>query len=138
MGSKDQSNTVRKVAIGAAIAALAGYVTGILTAPKSGKETRADIKDTAVKGKAEAERQLKKLHTELSELLDEIKTKGSDVSDKTAKELAGLVDKAKVTKEKTREILSALHEGDAEDKELKKAIDEANAAIDHIKQYIKK
>lgn len=29
--------------IGAALGALAGAVTGILTAPKSGKETRADI-----------------------------------------------------------------------------------------------
>lgn len=138
MARKDQSSTAKKVAIGAAIAAVAGYVTGILTAPKSGKETRADIKDTAIKGKAEAERQLKRLHTELNELLDEVRSRGTELSDKASKELAGLVDKAKLAKEKTREVLSALHEGDAEDKELQKAIDEANQAIEHIKQFLKK
>lgn len=35
--------------IGVAVAALAGFVTGILTAPKSGKETRKDISDKASK-----------------------------------------------------------------------------------------
>jgi gas vesicle protein len=34
------SSPVKKIAIGASIAALAGYVTGVLTAPKSGKQTR--------------------------------------------------------------------------------------------------
>lgn len=33
-----------KVALGAIIGAAAGVVAGILTAPKSGKETRADLK----------------------------------------------------------------------------------------------
>ena len=51
-----------------------GYLAGILTAPKSGKETREDIKDTAVKTYSEAEKQLKKLHTELNDVLAEAKT----------------------------------------------------------------
>ncbi|MCA1806602.1 MAG: YtxH domain-containing protein, partial [Actinobacteria bacterium] len=42
------ANKSGKFAIGAVFAAAAGYVTGILTAPKSGKETRKDIHDTAV------------------------------------------------------------------------------------------
>jgi len=36
-----------KFGLVAAGAAVAGYVAGILTAPKSGKETRKDIKDKA-------------------------------------------------------------------------------------------
>jgi gas vesicle protein len=43
--------TKGKFAIGALLGAAAGFVAGILTAPKSGKETREDIKDTAVKAK---------------------------------------------------------------------------------------
>ncbi len=39
----------KKIAIGTAIGLAAGYVTGILTAPKSGKETRQDIKKIAPK-----------------------------------------------------------------------------------------
>jgi gas vesicle protein len=43
-----------KFAIGAIIGAVAGIAAGILTAPKSGKETRADIKSKASDIKAEA------------------------------------------------------------------------------------
>ena len=34
--------------VGVAAAALVGFVAGVLTAPKSGKETRKDITDKAV------------------------------------------------------------------------------------------
>lgn len=132
------AKTLRNLAIGTAVAAAAGYVTGILTAPKSGKETREDIKKTAQNTMSDAEKELKKLHTELSDLLNESKKKGGDLSGKATKELSALVDKAKESKEKAREVLSAIHEGDAEDKDLRKAIGDANKAIDHIKTYLKK
>ncbi|MDB5169219.1 MAG: hypothetical protein JWO41_575 [Candidatus Saccharibacteria bacterium] len=128
----------KRFAAGAAIAGVAGYLAGLLTAPKSGKETRDDIKDVASRGVSEAEKDLKALHTELSKLLDEAKTQGEKLTDKAQKELGDLVEKAKDTKEKAREVLSAIHEGDAEDKELSKAIKDANDAIDHIKKYLKK
>jgi hypothetical protein len=48
------------------------------------------------------------------------------------------VDKAKDTKEKVREMLSALHEGDAEDQDLKRAITNANSALDHLRDFLKK
>lgn len=56
-----------KFAIGAIIGAVAGVVAGILTAPKSGKETRADLKNKAgdLKKKAEAtSKDAKKLASE--------------------------------------------------------------------------
>ncbi len=128
----------KNFAIGTTIAAIAGYVAGVLTAPKSGKETRGDIKDTANKGVLEAEKELKKLHSELDKLLNESRDKGSDLSDKASKELTILVDKAKDSKEKARTMLSAIHEGDAQDKDLRKAITEAHKAIDHIRTYLNK
>jgi gas vesicle protein len=130
--------TVKRFAIGTVIAGAAGYVAGLLTAPKSGKETRADIKDVTGKGLTEAEKDLKKLHTELGKLLDDAKGHGDKLSGKAHKELSQLVEKAKDTKEKAREMLSAVHEGDAEDKDLKQAIKDAHYAIDHIKDYLKK
>src|SRR4051794_28133267 len=105
-------DTAKKLAITTAIAGVAGYVAGILTAPKSGKETRQDIKDAAHKGAAEAEKKLKELHTELSKLLDEVKSRSGDLSEKARKELDSLVAAGKASKEKARELLSALHEGD--------------------------
>jgi gas vesicle protein len=132
------ADTARKVAVGAALAAAAGYLTGILTAPKSGKETRDEIKNSAIRKKTEAEKELKKLHTELTDLIGDVKDKGMTMSAKTSKELEAFVDKAVVAKEKARELLSALHEGDAEDKELQQAIAEANKAIDHLRKFVKK
>jgi gas vesicle protein len=131
-------STAKKFAMGTAIAAVAGYVAGLLTAPKSGKETRKDIKDAAEKGITEGEKQLKKLHTELNSLVDEVKIKGGDLGDKAKKELDSLVDKAKDSKDKARELLTAVHDGGAEDKDLQKAIDDATKAIEHLRNYLAK
>jgi gas vesicle protein len=120
------AKTLKNLAIGTVIAGAAGYVAGILTAPKSGKETRNDITDVTQRGVTEAEKDLKKLHTELASLLDEAKDKSGDLGDKTQKDLTDLLSKAKDTKEKAREMLSAIHEGGAEDKDLRKAIADAN------------
>lgn len=138
MAKKNKGDTVKKIALGGVFAAVAGYVAGLLTAPKSGKETREDIKETATKTVSEAEKELKKLHTELGKIIDEAKGRGDKVGDKTQKELTDLLDKAKDTKEKAREMLSAIHEGDADDKDLNKAIKDANKAIDHIRVFLKK
>lgn len=127
----------RKFALGAVIAAAAGYLAGILTAPKSGKETRKDIQNAAVKTKAEAEKALKNLHSELADLIKEAKQKAKDLSDTAKEELTGAVEKAQTAKEKTREILSAIHEGGANDEDLQRAIDEAKKAASYLKQYIK-
>lgn len=136
MSSKNKA--VKGIAISAAIAAAAGYVAGILTAPKSGKETRSDIKNAAVAGKAEAEKQLKQLHTQLASLLNQAKDEVSDLKGKAQKDLNDAMDKAKKAKDKARVILSAVHEGDADDQDLKKAIDEAKKALKSLKDYMKK
>ena len=128
----------KRFAVGAVIAAAAGYVAGILTAPKSGKETRKDIKDTTVRAYTAAEKELKVLHTELSHLLDEAKKKGTELQGVAAQNLEKAMAVAKEAKEKARELLSAVHEGDAEDKDLKKAVDEATKAVDHLKTFLKK
>ena len=126
------------LALGVAIAGAAGYIAGILTAPKSGKETRDDIKVGVNKGIAEAEKQLKVLHTELNTVLAEAKKRGEKLSGAAKKELDGILVKAKDAKEKVREVLSAIHEGDADDKDLQQAIEDANTAIEHIKSYLKR
>ncbi|HUS26448.1 MAG TPA: YtxH domain-containing protein [Nevskiaceae bacterium] len=128
----------KRFAIGTVVAAIAGYLAGILTAPKSGKETRKDIKDTAERGITEAEKQLKRLHTELDKVLGQAKQKAETAKGTAKKEIDQAVTAANVVKEKAREVLSAIHEGDADDKDLKKAINDATKAIDHLKTYLKK
>lgn len=131
-------NVVKKVAVGAAIAGVAGYVAGVLTAPKSGKETRQDIKKAASKAKTEAEKKLKELHSELNTKLEEAKKKGSDLTGKARQEFDKVLENAGGVKEKVREILSALHEGDADDPDLKKALKDAKDALKNLEKYAKK
>jgi gas vesicle protein len=130
------SKNSNKWALGALVAAAAGYVGGILTAPKSGKETRQDIKDSAAKAKAEAEKKLKQAQKELMDLMDKVKAHKSSATSRAKTELDELVKKAQGAKDKASEMLSAAHEGEANDKDLQKAIDEAKKASEHLKKFL--
>ena len=134
----DKSQTAKRIAIGGAIAGLAGFIAGVLTAPKSGKETREDLHKIANKRMADAEKDLKSMHTELGDLLNDSKKASGKMSKKAQGELNELVDKAKDTKEKVREVISAIHEGGANDKDLQKAVKDARNAIDHMRDFLKK
>lgn len=127
----------KKVALGAAVAAVAGFVAGILSAPKSGKETRVDIKNAAVKAKSEAEKNLKAIHSELNDVLTDVKTKGEELSGKAKIEFEDIVVKARNAKEKVRDVLSGLHDGDADDPDLKKALQDAKDALKSLEKFIK-
>lgn len=128
----------KKIAVGAALAAGAGYLAGILTAPKSGKETRKDIKDVAVKSKIEAEKQLKRLHSELQDLINDAEVKAKKLKDKSAEELKKAIDKAKLAKEKAREMLSAIRSGETDDSNLESALNEVKLAQKNLVKYLKK
>ena len=134
--SKDSS---RKWAIGAVLAAVAGFVAGILTAPKSGKETREDIKDTANRVVSEAEKQMKKLHSEMNVVIEDAKQVLGGKTGKAKEDISKAVTVAKEKQGKVKELLSALRDGGASDNpELKKAIKEASSALDHLKSFLKK
>lgn len=128
----------KRWAMGALIAAVAGYVAGVLTAPKSGRETRADIRSAAENGMLEAEKQLKKLHTQMAGQIRDAKVQVETLKGAAKKELSIAIDKATVAKEKARVMLSALHEGDAQDKDLQKALKEGHKALEHLKNYLAK
>lgn len=131
-------NVGKKVALGAVIAGLAGYVAGILTAPKSGKETRQDILNSANKAKTEAEKKLKALLSELNQKIDSTKKAGNKLTGKAKQEYEKVLESAGNAKEKAREILSAIHEGDADDPDLQQAIRDAKAALKNLEKYAKK
>jgi len=134
----DKNSAVKIFAIGALISAAAGYIAGILTAPQSGKETRADIKNKATESYAAAERELKRLHTELSETIDKVNSRLKDLQGRSAREADEALQKGRAVKQKAREVISALHDGEADDKELRRAIKDATDAIEHLRNYLKK
>lgn len=130
--------STKRLAVGALFAAVAGYVAGILTAPKSGRETREDIKEGAQKSYAEAEKELKKLHTELTQLIEEAKVKIEPTAGKARQDLQSAIDAGKQGKEKAGEILSAVRAGKAKDKDLQKVVTDVKKTVDHLKTYLKK
>jgi gas vesicle protein len=127
-----------KWAAGALAAGAVGYLIGILTAPKSGKETREDIRNAAMKAKSEAEKRLKALLSELNQKIEAAKVQGAKLKGKAKVEFDKATQKAVNAKQKVREVLSALHDGDADDPELKQAIRDAKAAIKNLEAYVKK
>ena len=72
---------VSKLAIGAIVGAAAGVVAGVLTAPKSGRETREDIKRKAGELKDQAVTTKDGLLFKAEELGDEVRMKAADAID---------------------------------------------------------
>jgi len=126
----------KQVAVGAVFAAAAGYVAGILTAPKSGKETRQDIAKGALKAKSEAEKKLKELHKELGDVIAEGKKLAESVSASVKSELEEVISRAVAAKEKVRGVLTAIHEGESEDKDLDAAIKEVTKSLTDLRTFI--
>lgn len=134
--TKDK-NTGKSFAIGALIAGVAGYVTGVLTAPKSGKETREDIVDKAEDIKHGAEDQLQSAQEEVSDLLKATKNKTLALSSQAREEFNEAVVKAKDAQNKSSSVLKAVRAGEASDPELNKAIKQLKLAQKNLAKYLK-
>lgn len=133
---KDQ-HTGRKIAVGALVAGAVGYLAGILTAPKSGKETREDIAEKASELKDEGVEQLQDLRDELDGLINDAKDKTVALSAKAREEFNEAVVAAKDAKNKAGTVIKAVKAGEAQDPDLNKAIKQANLAKKNLGKYFK-
>lgn len=130
------AKTGRKLAVGALVAGVAGYVAGILTAPKSGRETREDIKDATTRATREAEKKLKVAYHELSDLVDEGKQHANDAAVKGKQGYEEAMTKATDMRDKLKELLTAVRDGDVDDPELQKVMKDADALKTHLKKFL--
>jgi gas vesicle protein len=128
----------KRIAVGAAIAGAVGYIAGILTAPKSGKDTRKDIQVAATKAKNEAEKQLKELHSELDQLLAKAKQQSTKLQGASKQGIDKAVAVAQTAKAKAREVLSLAHEGGTDDTDLQKVVRDVSKAVEDLKTYLSK
>ncbi len=122
----------KSVVKGGIIGVVLGAIGGILFAPKSGKETRQDIKDAALKANKEAEAKLKKLHTELGDKADEAKKMAEEYKGKAKTELNELGQRAEFAKQKVSELISAVREFEAEESEVEKILKEGKKVVADI------
>jgi gas vesicle protein len=134
---RKKQNTGKKVAASALIAGVAGYLSGILTAPKSGKETRKQLVEDAESIKVSTEEQLQKANEELKVLLKDTKTKTVALSGQAREEFNEAVIRAKDAQNKASTTIRALKNGEAEDPELNKAVKQAKQAAKNLSKYFK-
>jgi len=137
MTFRRKENTAKKVAVGSAIAGAVGYLAGILTAPKSGKETRGDLVDKAGDVKDSAEDQLASLNEELKELIKSTKVKTVSLSSTARAEFNEAVMHAKDAQNKATQVLKAVKNGEANDPDLNKAVKQSKQAVKNLAKYLK-
>ena len=97
----NHKKTGGKFVIGAIFGAIAGAITALLTAPKSGKETREDLKDKANEYKDDAVRQLRKLEGELNKKTSDVRRAAHKIEGKYKDQADALVAKAETIKDRT-------------------------------------
>lgn len=107
----------KKFGLGILIGAIAGVIAGLLTAPKSGKETRQDIKNKAGEIKGTAERKLKEAHKELDKLSNEAKARAKDLQGKAKDEMDAYAKKADELKERVKSAITSIKSGDDDNDE---------------------
>lgn len=127
-----------KLALGAIVAAGVGFVAGILTAPRSGKQTRKKLGQSASKARVEGEKQLKQLHSELQNLIKEAESQVKKSKIKVDEQFKKQLENSKKTKQKVKMIISAIHSGEATDPDLQKMLAEAKKAKTNLSKFIKK
>jgi len=93
---------------GAVIGAVAGFAAGILLAPKSGKETRSDIKKTGIKYKSASEKKLKALKADMSKKATAAKNKAKRLKGHARDEMTELAEAADIMKIKIDEALDEI------------------------------
>jgi gas vesicle protein len=127
----------RKVALSAVIGGLAGYVTGVLTAPKSGKQTRNELVDKAEAAKDGAEYKLQEAIDELNTTIAETKQKSLALSAKARSEYDESVVKGKDSLNKASQVLKAMKAGEASHPDLNRAVKQARQATKNLGKYLR-
>lgn len=104
-----------KFALGAFFGAAAGLVAGLLTAPKSGKETRADLKEAALKTKDTVMTEAEKAKGVATQKTQEVKQKAeevaADVKAKTEEVVEEVTDRAVDLRDRTEQAIEGAKKG---------------------------
>lgn len=129
----------RKFGFGIIIGAIAGILAGFLTAPKSGKETREDIKKKAHEVKGSAERRLKDAHKELGKLIEDTSAKAEKLKGQARDELKDLTAKAEELKAQIKSAITSIKSGDDDndDATIDQLLKDLSALKDKIAKQVK-
>jgi uncharacterized membrane protein len=76
------------------------------------------------------------LHSELANIIAQAKRQAKVAESDVKDDFQAAITEAVAAKEKVREILSALHEGESENRDLQKAIEDVNNSLEQLKKYL--
>jgi len=82
-----------KFALGALFGAIAGLAAGVLTAPKSGKETRAELKVKAEELKSDVSKKAEYVASEATDIAENVKEKAQGAANEVKVEVVDLKDR---------------------------------------------
>ena len=105
----------KNLAVGAAIGAVAGVIAGVLFAPKSGKETREDLKHMSSKTVEAFVKEAKKLEVQIEDLIKESNKTRADVAKSVADTMKKYQDQAYFAQEKLVTLYKAVKNDEVED-----------------------
>ena len=100
-----------KFAIGALIGVAAGFVAGILTAPKSGKETRDELKTKATQKKEEVVAKGKEVRSKAGDVAEDVVSNAEKAAGKAADAVVSATEKASKSVVMTTKDLKARSKG---------------------------
>lgn len=126
------------LAIGAVFGAVFGVIAGILFAPKSGKETRKDIKEATVKATDKILEEAHSLQTDAKDLVVKAEKQISTLKGRASEQAKMHVDDLKHTASQMSNVVKSFKAGESSDKDLQNAIKQAKQAHDSLKKYLKK
>lgn len=101
----------RKFVGGALVGLVVGFVAGILLAPKSGQETRDEIKQRTKRMWGDARDQAVKMQEQLGSRVDKLKQVAGELGGQAKEESRALLARADTMKTKLREFTQVVAEG---------------------------
>lgn len=134
----DSSDKIKNLAFGTLVGAAAGFVAGVLLAPKSGQETRQDLRHSSKNIAREVDKHAKKLHQDLSRAVDTASTEFDHATHQVKAELSKHALKATKSRDQLASVMSAVRSGNSTDEDLDIAVKNAQSALDSLKKYLKK
>lgn len=127
---------VKNVGIALIAGLAAGYALGVLTAPKSGKETRNDIKEASAKAYKIAEARLKNTYEDLSEVIANAGEQAKKLNKKGREELDVLLAAAHDAQGRVKQLITSVRSGDVTEEQFEDTVIAAQVAKDELQDFI--
>ena len=130
------------VAKGTIFGLIVGAIAGLLLAPKSGKETQADIKRKIKTTANDIQKRLEQMSDEVSGRVDVLKEAAKDLRGEAKEESQELIKRAEVLKQDLRISATNLAKQgnaakDATIKDVKQLLSEGSAVMDELERVTK-